>query len=167
MPVFDRLVRQAAAAADRASRKAAERFRDTFADDPFDADAEAAADERVRGPMRTALRRLDQVLGALKDDPKAAAAAKPPAGEGGNAKPAGEPAGEGGGEKPGVPPLAQLKALRAVQAEVNERTAAFAKAHPDAAKLTDDDRDELKDLEATQREIADLFGQLGPAAAGP
>ena len=50
--------------------------------------------------------------------------------------------------------------LRALQAELNQRTAEFAKLHPDAAKLTDEERDELKELEAAQRDIATLFGEM-------
>jgi hypothetical protein len=71
--------------------------------------------------------------------------------------------GGGGGEGTGIPPLAQLKALRAMQAEVNERTAEFAQAHPDPAKLTDDERDELKELEQAQRDVAELFDKLAGA----
>ena len=50
--------------------------------------------------------------------------------------------------------------LRALQAELNQQTAEFARAHPDANKLTDDERGELKDLEQAQREIAALFEQM-------
>ena len=53
-----------------------------------------------------------------------------------------------------------MKALRALQAELNERTAEFAKAHPDSSKLTDEERAELKEIEAAQREMAELFEQL-------
>jgi hypothetical protein len=59
-----------------------------------------------------------------------------------------------------VPPLAQLKILKALQAELNQDTAEFARAHPDVAKLTDDERDQLKDLEQAQREIAALFEEM-------
>jgi hypothetical protein len=50
-----------------------------------------------------------------------------------------------------------LKALRALQAELKDRTAAFDKAHPDRSKLTDDEKDELKELEESQRELPLLF----------
>ena len=59
-----------------------------------------------------------------------------------------------------MPPLAQLKVLRALQAELNQRTAEFAKDHPDPGKLTDEERDELKELEQAQREIAALFEEM-------
>ncbi len=59
-----------------------------------------------------------------------------------------------------IPPLAQLRALRALQAELNERTAAFAKANPDPTTLTDDAREELAEIEAAQRRLAELFTGL-------
>ena len=160
LPVFARLAGQAAGAMDRAARKTAERVQDTTPGEPLDAEAEALADDRVRGPMRTALRRLDQILDAVKPDPKLTGGMKPDAAAGGEA---GGGGGGEGGTGAGVPPLAQLKALRAVQAEVNERTAAFAKTHPDPAKFSDDDKDELKELEQTQREVAELFDALAAA----
>ena len=67
----------------------------------------------------------------------------------------------------GVPPLAQLKALRAIQAEVNERTAALAKIQPDKTKLNDADREELDELEKTQRDIAELLEKIAPAFQPP
>ena len=66
----------------------------------------------------------------------------------------------GGGEQDIVPPLAQLKVLRSLQAELNDRTAEFAKAHPDPDKLTDEEKAELRELEQSQREIAELFEQM-------
>jgi hypothetical protein len=161
MPVFHRLANQAAQAMDRAARKSAERVQDTIPGESLDVDAETAADERVRGPMRTALRRLDQILEAVTAQENPSQPATPPDAAD---RPPGNDDGSGpaGAARPSIPPLAQLKALRAVQAEVNERTAAFAKAHPHSEPLTDDDRDELKELEQIQREIAELFEALAP-----
>ena len=67
----------------------------------------------------------------------------------------------GGGS--GVSPLAQLKALRAMQAEVAEQTADFAREHPEPAKLTADEQAELAALEQTQRDVVELFGKLAAA----
>ncbi len=50
--------------------------------------------------------------------------------------------------------------LRALQAELNERTAQFAKDHPNPDQLTAAEKDELKDLEGAQREIAELFEKM-------
>ncbi|OWK38320.1 hypothetical protein [Fimbriiglobus ruber] len=162
LPVFNKLATQAAAAMEKAAKAAAERKDDLLNADPtakFDAEAETATDERLRRPMQLALRRLDQILDTLKEDPKA----KPEqAAGGGNGGQGGENEGAAGGQgnQGGIPPLAQLKALRAMQAEVNERTVAFAKAHPNPDRLTDDERDELKELEQGQRDVAELFDKL-------
>lgn len=165
LPVFGKLAGQAATAMDRAARTAAERKDDALADAgaAFDSEADKVAHDRILRPTRTALRRLDQILESLKDEPKpnAAKSLDPKVGGDGNAPTPEET--QAGPPQDGIPKLAQLKALRAVQAELNLETAAFAEAHPDAAKLTDDEKDELKELEQTQREIAELFDKLAPA----
>jgi len=66
-----------------------------------------------------------------------------------------------------VPPLAQLKLLRALQAEVNERTEAFAKAHPDPTKLTEPEQAELEAVRGLQKSVAELLDELTPAAPDP
>jgi hypothetical protein len=169
LPVFKRLADQAATLTDAAAKRFAERKTDALdaASQPFDPKAEEAADDRTRRPIRTALRRLDHVLDSLKDDPKP----KPmdggdqPMGGGGGDMP---PMGGGGGDQPsGVPQLAQLKALRGIQAELNDRTKEFATAHPDAAKLSDADREELDELERSQREVAELIEAMKAAFEKP
>jgi hypothetical protein len=62
-----------------------------------------------------------------------------------------------------LPPLAQLKALRALQADVMERTAAFDKTHPNPTKLTQDETVELEALRQAQTDVADLVRELAPA----
>jgi hypothetical protein len=47
-----------------------------------------------------------------------------------------------------------------LQAELNERTAEFAKKHPDVTQLTEEDKAELRELQQAQTEIAELFEQL-------
>ena len=98
------------------------------------------------------------VIDSLKPDDKKDQ--KADAGGGGGGGGGGGSGGPQGGA--GVPPLAQLKALRDWQAEVNERTAAFAKDHPDPSQATEDEKAELKDLEQSQKDIAELFEQLLP-----
>jgi hypothetical protein len=162
LKVFDRMARQAADQMDAAAARLRDRKDDALTADPaaFDPESETAAGEVVRRPMRNALRRLQQILDSLKPDDKKKD--KPPAAGGGGGG-SGGGGGEGGPQGGnGVPPLAQLKALRDWQAEINERTAAFAKAHPDRDKLTDDEKDELKELEKAQKDIAELFEQLLP-----
>ena len=69
----------------------------------------------------------------------------------------------GGGESDDIPQLAQLRALRMLQAEVNQKTEQFAKDHPDAAKLTEIEKADLELLRKTQRDIADLIREFSPA----
>lgn len=165
LPVFGKLAAQAAAAMERAARVAVERRDDAATADRFDPETEKVSDERLNRPLQLALRRLDQILDTLKDDPKDKAAAQGGGGDGAGGGGGGGEGGGGGG--PGIPPLAQLKALRAMQAEVTERTAGFAKAHPDPAKLTADQQEELKELEQAQRDVAELFEKLASLFAQP
>jgi hypothetical protein len=60
-----------------------------------------------------------------------------------------------------LPPLAQLKALRALQSDLAERTAAFDKAHPDRTKLTPEEIADLEAIRKTQIDIAELVQELG------
>ena len=159
LPVFARVAADATAAMTQAADRAQARRRDALDADPdavFDPELEAAADARVRRPLDLAARRLQLILDVLKDDAAKAKAAQPPAAPPKGTEPPAPPAGDGDA----LPPLAQLKALRALQAELNARTAAFAAAHPDAAKLTDEERDDVKELEAAQGRITALFEQL-------
>lgn len=163
LPVFQKLAAQAEIAMERAARAVADRKDDAITADQFDPETETAANDRVQRPMKLALRRLDQILSAVGNDEKD----KPSTPTDPATKPEPAPAGEPAGEPPAPPPsgvtaLAQLKALRAVQADLNEATAEFAKAHPDLAQLTDDEKDELRDLEQTQRDVAELFDKLAP-----
>jgi hypothetical protein len=140
-PVFSRLLEDAAGGMDAAGARVVSRTRDIVEADPvpaYDAEWERAADARVRRPIDLAARRLDQVLSALVEAPDL-------------------PADAAGPDAAFVPLVAQAKALRALQAELNERTAAFDRAHPDRSKLDEFAREELKEIEDVQREIASLF----------
>jgi hypothetical protein len=57
--------------------------------------------------------------------------------------------------------------LRQMQADVNKRTEAFKKKHPDAAKLTDMDRDELQGLQRDQKDVSELLDELNRPAGEP
>ena len=173
LPVFAKVAAGAADAVETAKVRIDERKDELLTADPgvaFDAETEAIAHDRTTKPMRLALKRLDLLLDAVKPEPK-----KP--GPNGDPKPPGEGGmgGEGGGQPQGtgsgVPPLAQLKALRGLQADLNERTLEFQKANPDPEKYDDALRNELKDLERDQRDIAELFeklaSQLRPTAEDP
>ena len=166
LPVFKQLTEQAAALTAKSGKLFAERKGEVLdaAGQPFDGKSEQATDDRTRRPLKTALRRLDHILESIQDKPKPMPM---PMGDKPMEQPMPEmPPGDGEPSKMppgGVPPLAQLKALRAIQAEVNERTAALAKLQPDKEKLNDADREELEELERTQREIAELLEKLASA----
>ena len=152
LPVLARILKDAAGAMDKAADRVMTRGRDALDADPdaaFDPELETANGDKVRRPMELAVRRLNQLLDVLKEEPPK------------NGKK--EEAGQEGGDEPAqdvVPPLAQLKALRALQAELNGRVAEFDKAHPDRSKLTDEEREELKELEDAQAEITALFQEV-------
>jgi hypothetical protein len=159
LPVFARLLTDAANAIDTAREKIQKRCDDADLAAAFDAELEAANDRKVMRPMTLALTRLEQLADALKpDDPKKNPGHNPqnPSKEPQNPQP--NP--NGGGEQDIVPPLAQLKVLRALQAELNKRTVEFAQEHPDPDKLTDEEKAELRELEQSQREIAELFEKI-------
>jgi hypothetical protein len=131
---------------------------------------EALPDAELAREQALALRRLDQLLDALKDaddDPR-------PLSRGGGGGDGGD---EGGGGGPqgddSLPPPAQLKLLRALEKEIYDRTEAFRKKHPDLDNLGAKDRAELQDLHREQKEVADLLGRLvrppdeDPAGADP
>lgn len=171
LPVFARLASSAADAMEKAKLRIGERKDDLLTADPaaaFDPETESIAHARLLQPMTLALKRLDLLLDAVKPDAK-----KPDAqGQAGEPMPMGDPAGEGGaagGGPPGnsIPAMAQLKAIRGMQADLNERTAEFQKAHPNPDQLDDEAKEELKELERDQREISDLFEQFLPMLQPP
>ena len=168
LPVFQQLVDQASVLTDQSSKRFAERKDDVIdaVGLPFDNIAENIADDRCRRPLKTALRRINHVLNSLKEDPKQQANAPKPM----NTEPQppmpmnGEPDAQ---QQQGVQQIAQVKALRSIQAELNERTAGFAKAHPDSAKYSPADREELQELERSQREVAELFRKIASTFQNP
>jgi myosin heavy subunit len=156
--VFGRMLRQAADAMDLAARRIDARL-DATETGPFDLELEDIADAGIEGQQKLAVKRLDQLLDALKPDQQAGGA--PPMGD--TMPPDMPPM---GGGKPGeqLPPLAQLKALRGLQADIAERTEAFDKAHPDRSRLNDDEVAELESLQRMQLDVAELIKLLTDAA---
>ena len=116
----------------------------------------AEVSEAALQAQRQASRRLGLVLDALKSQE---AALPPPGGQQG-----GGPGGQNGGDPDtqpdSVPPVAQLKLLRAMQKEVNERTAAFEKDHPDPAKYGDKEKAALDDIHKDQQDVIDLVEEF-------
>jgi hypothetical protein len=127
---------------------------------------DAAPDEETTALEKEALHRLEQLLEALKPEPgeaqrQAGGAPQRPGGSG-----QGGPGGGGGGD--GIPEVAQLKLLRALQAEVNQHTEDFAKKHPDLKKLDDKANGELQSRRRDQAEVGELLEELNrpPAPEG-
>jgi len=101
--------------------------------------------------QREAILRIDQLLEALK----------PETGAGGRSRQQAENPGNAGrktkADGDGIGVLAQLKGLRILQQELNDRTDAFGKNHPDPAKLTQKEKGELEILQKEQQEIEHLL----------
>ncbi|MBI2808409.1 MAG: hypothetical protein HYX68_25760 [Planctomycetes bacterium] len=108
--------------------------------------------------QKSAAARLDRLLDTLKEE-----IAKKPKKQDDQAKePDGDPKEEQGGmqARDGIPPTAQLKALRGEQLDLNQRTAEFARLNPDLKKLNDAQTQELRDLSAEQERLHNLFQDL-------
>lgn len=149
-PVYARLLERAA----RAMERAGERLGTLVRESP---EPQTLPDADVVRDQGEAMRRLDQLLASLKEaqeEPR-------PLSRGGGE---GEGAGEGGPNGPprddSLPPLAQMRLLRSLQKEVNDRTEAFRRQHPDAEKLSEADKVQLQELRREQKEVADLLDQL-------
>ena len=161
-PVLARLLTEASSAMELAAEKTKIRREDALDADAtvaFDSQLEAANDLKVKKPILLATRRLSQLLEALQQEQPKAALKKEETTPAVPKNPM-DPMPKNGGEGELIPPLAQLKVLKALQAELNEKTAEFAKGHPDQDKLTEEERAELKELEEAQRQIAVLFEEL-------
>jgi hypothetical protein len=147
-PVFARLVERAARSMAKAGQRLASMVRET---PPLD----ALPDGEVQSEQANALRRLDQLLAALKesiDDPRPLSRDGDGDGDGGG--------GGGSGDDGGLPPTAQLKLLRSLQKEVNDRTAEFAKKHSALEAIDAKARGELEEIRREQKEVADLLDRL-------
>ena len=99
------------------------------------------------------MRRLDLVLSALKSPD---AGLPPPGGKAGKSG----SSGDAGGQADSIPPTAQLKVLRTMQKQVNDRTAALQKDHPDPSKYGATEKSELQDIRKEQQDVIDLLEAL-------
>src|SRR5262249_46825023 len=120
--VFGRMLQKAADTMTRAGGKFVQRAKEANEEQGFENTTRA---EEAENLQKEALRRLDQLLEALKQEP---GAAMRPAGGGGGGGQGGAGGGAGGD---GIPPVVQYKLLRAMQSEINNKTEAFARRHPD------------------------------------
>ncbi len=111
-----------------------------------------------------AVKRLDILLDSIKEEIEKMDRKKKEREENPNGdNPPDEPPQGGMRAQDGIPPNAQLKALRALQLDLNERTADFAKRVPDPAKANEDQKKELQELSDEQAAIHQLFQQILPA----
>jgi len=128
---------------------------------------ETLAFEAAVKPQKSASDRLQRLIDALlpelevaRQDPRQSG---PKQGGGGDA-------GNKGGirAQDGIPPVAQLKALKAEQLEVNARTKEFAEQHPNVGNLSLAERDELEAIHGEQERLLQLFRELiaPPAVEG-
>ena len=160
-PVFARVLQRASRAMDEAGTRAA-----AMVTDPPGLDA--IPDIELKRLQSEALRRLDQLLSALKDSENDPRPLSRSGGGGGGGDGEDESGGDGGGGDDSLPPLAQMKLLRAMQQEINARTEAFRKVHPDPAKLGPKEKSELDDIRREQKEVGDLLKLLTrPAGDDP
>ncbi len=148
-PVFFRLMmRSAESMGDAATRLEADRKQ-----------AGAAVGDEVIRAQNEASHRLDLVLNALKSDD---AGLPPPGGKSGKGGQGGQggQGGDAGAQADSVPPVAQLKVLRTMQKDVNDRTAALQKDHPNPSKYGDQEKGELQDIRKEQQDVMDLLEEF-------
>ncbi len=153
-PVFGKALRKISDLMDEASLKMLE-HRDAIKDNE---NGDSPAGPEALSRQKEILRRLDQMLQAVKEEQGHMEPGGRP--DDGGENPGGGGGGGGGAEGDGIPPLAQLKLLRQLQADINARTVEFRKAHPDADKLDDKAKTELQGIRKEQQELADLLEEL-------
>jgi hypothetical protein len=160
-PVFARLMRRAAEAMTDAGKRMDDIFEDVKT--PEKVDIKKLPDAELARRQQLALRRLTQVVDALKE---AADKMQQQARSGGGGGGGGE-GGGGGAPGDGIPPVAQLKLLRDLQKDVNDRTEVFKKEHPDPKNWKDKDRAELQAIRKDQQDVAELIDELTRPAGEP
>jgi hypothetical protein len=116
--------------------------------------------EEAMSRQKEILRRFDQILQAVKEEQGHMEAGGRADDGGDNPNGGGGGGGGGGAEGDGIPPLAQLKLLRQLQADINARTVEFRKVHPEGEKLDEKAQTELQTIRKEQQELADLLDEL-------
>jgi hypothetical protein len=151
--VFARILGKAAQAMKQAGARMLQ-FQEQLAD--RDPDDRNITDAESLPLQQEAARRLDQLLQALEPEK-----GRTPQVQSDDGSPRGRAsAGDG------VSLQAQLKGLRLLQQDINERTEAFGKRHQRMDKLTDTERRELQGLRQQQQDVAQWLDNLTtPAAA--
>jgi hypothetical protein len=139
-----------------------------------DFEDEKAAFEATAKLQHGAADRLQRLIDALLPELEAADQqpkdqdpnrAQPKPGNGKDAPPKQQQKG-GIAAQDGIPPVAQLKALKAEQLEINARTKELAERQPDLNALTPDQRAELEAMSAEQDRLLQVFRELITSAKG-
>src|SRR5262249_15998561 len=115
--------------------------------------------------QQLAQRRLTQVVDALKEAIEKMEQAKGGGGGGGDEEGGNEA--KSGPPSDGIPPVAQLKLLRDLQKDINQRTDAFKKEHPDLKTLPEKERAVLESIRKDQQDVAELIDELNRPAGEP
>ncbi len=173
--VFAHILDKARQAMVRAADRMAERLQaanDTDARQltPEELAAEKKAQDEILRLQRDASKRLERLIESLKNE---TGGVRPPPEPGKEPQPGAQGDDQGGGPPPpnqdGIPSLAQQKALRAEQQDVNDRTKDFDKRHPELENLSDEDKltrvkgkdkMELEEIHADQKKVRELADEL-------
>jgi hypothetical protein len=154
-PVFQKQVQRSAESMGLAGKRLEEMYKSiNNRTPPLPEDLPDAEATRLQNES---LRRLDQLLEALKSETEALAkrAASEGAGGGGDDGNGGAPSGD-----EGLPPLGQIKLLRAMQGEVNQAIVAFQKKNPNMDKLGEKEKTEYQAIQRDQRDVLNLLEAL-------
>jgi hypothetical protein len=112
---------------------------------------ELKTDEETRRAVVAAANRFKQLIESLKPDaPK----------EGGPQQGGDSGGGSGGGSGDGIPPAAQVKMLKALQQEINERTEFYDELRRRKKELTLEQKADLDRLHEDQGTLADIVRDL-------
>lgn len=115
---------------------------------------ELKTDNTTVAAAKAASDRFKQLMESLKADAAGAG------GQGGGGGGGGGGAGGGGGNGDGIPATAQLKMLKSLQQEINDRTETFDEMQRRNQKLTPEQTAELKKIGDEQGVLADLVRDM-------
>jgi hypothetical protein len=152
-PVFARLMRRSSEAMTAASDRM-----NTVAREPID--PKELPDADTGRSQQMAQRRLTQVVDALKEAVEKLEQARG-VGDSGEEEPQADRPSDG------IPPVAQLKLLRDLQKDINQRTETLKKDYPDLKKLPEKARSVLESIRKDQQDVAELIDELNRPAGEP
>jgi predicted nucleic acid-binding Zn-ribbon protein len=169
-PVFEHILKKAKSSMDKAADAVLKPSPDRgLAGEPLDEVNLAATKndrDRIVKLEKEASERLDWLVEAIKEDlkDKEVKAAAPKKGEGekqpNGDDPAANKANPNGTQGDGIPPAAELKLMIRDQEDIRNKTKAFDERFPNRDDLTEEQRAELRALEAEQAAIGELFERI-------